>query len=172
MDILQTRVLIAGAGAVGGYIAARLHEKGVDTTLLTRPERHEQIVCRSLHIISPFGRFRKSVQAMISTQIKSTYDLVILACRAHLMPDVIEQVSDAVGPSTILLSLLDGGPNRAIVSNRFPANRVYDGLVEGRVRIDADGIPIPLSPATGRKTQPSQRHASTGSLRDARHLSC
>ncbi len=139
-DILKTRVLIAGAGAVDGCTAARLIEKGIDTTLMTRPERFEQIVVHGLRVTSPFGRFRKPVRGVVSAQLSKSYDLVIFACRAHLLPDAIQQAADAVGPNTFVLSLTGGGPNMEHLRRRYPADKSMGGIFEGRVRIDADGI--------------------------------
>ena len=133
-DVLKTCVLIAGAGAVGGYVAARLIEKGVDTTLMTRPERFEQIVVRALYVTSPFGRFRKPVYGLVSAQLSKPYDLVIFVCRAHLLTDAIQQAADAVGPNTFVLSLTDGGPNIEHLRRRFQADKAIEGIFEGVYR--------------------------------------
>ena len=140
MDIHNTRTLIVGAGAVGGIIAARLHEKGADVTLLTRPQRFEQIIVHGLRLASPYGRFRKPVPAIISSQIERPWDLIVLACRAHRMDEAITMAAKAIGPETVVVSLLDGGPHLAHLQRRLPNNPVLEGYFEGRVQLDIEGF--------------------------------
>lgn len=139
-DILKTRVMIAGAGAIGGYIAARLIEKGVATTVMTRPERFEQIVVHGLRLTSQYGRFWKPVRGVVSPQIDEPYDLVVIACRSHLLRDALDQAASAIGPSTFVLSLTDGGPNIEFLRRRCAPEKVMEGIAEGRILIDADGV--------------------------------
>jgi 2-dehydropantoate 2-reductase len=49
------RILIIGAGAVGGYFGARLQAAGRDITFLVRPKRAEQLRRTGLQVISPYG---------------------------------------------------------------------------------------------------------------------
>jgi 2-dehydropantoate 2-reductase len=49
------RILVVGAGAVGGYFGGRLMQAGRDVTFLVRAERAEQLKTRGLQIISPHG---------------------------------------------------------------------------------------------------------------------
>jgi 2-dehydropantoate 2-reductase len=140
MSLLNTKTLIVGAGAMGGYLAARLLEKGVDISLLTRSERYEQLLCRGLHVSSRYGRFGRHAPALISPEIKSPYHLVVFACRPHCLSEAADQVKAAVGPATIILSVVDGGPYLPFFNRRFPDNPGYEGMFEGRVFLDADQI--------------------------------
>ncbi len=49
------RILIAGAGATGGYFGGRLAEAGRDVRFLVRPGRAEQLRRDGLRIVSPHG---------------------------------------------------------------------------------------------------------------------
>ena len=49
------RILVVGAGAVGGYFGGRLTAAGRDVTFLVRAARAEQIKARGLRIVSPHG---------------------------------------------------------------------------------------------------------------------
>jgi 2-dehydropantoate 2-reductase len=137
---LHTKTLIVGAGANGGYLAARMIERGVDISLLTRPARYEHLLCRGLHVSSRFGRFGKPAPALVAAEIKSNYDLVIFACRSHRLLEAVEQAKTSVGPSTIILSLTDGGPHLPFFTGKFPNNTVIEGMFEGRLFMDADQI--------------------------------
>jgi 2-dehydropantoate 2-reductase len=137
---LQTKTLIVGAGANGGYLAARMIEKGVDISMLTRPARFEHLLCRGLHVSSRFGRFGKPAPALVYTEIKSSYDLVIFACRSHRLAEAVNQAAIAIGPATIILSLVDGGPHFPFLTGKFPKNTVFEGMLEGRLFMDADQV--------------------------------
>ena len=52
---MAMRILIVGAGAVGGYFGGRLAEAGRDVTFLVRPSRAKQLRQDGLRIISPHG---------------------------------------------------------------------------------------------------------------------
>jgi 2-dehydropantoate 2-reductase len=140
VSLHHTKTLIVGAGANGGYLAARMIEKGVDISMLTRPARFEHLLCRGLHVSSRFGRFGKPAPALVSAEIKSKYDLVIFACRSHRLVEAVNQAAIAVGPATIILSLVDGGPHLPFFTGKFPKNTVFEGMLEGRLFMDADQI--------------------------------
>lgn len=140
MDIRETSVLIAGASARGSYAAARLHELGADVTLLTRPSRAEQIVLRGLRITSPMGRFRRPVHAIVTTTGRAPVDVALLCCRAHMLIEALAEVAAVCGPKTVLLSVVDGGPHFDTLRRLLPQMRIIEGIFEGRLRIDVDGI--------------------------------
>lgn len=140
MAITDTRTLIVGGGSRGSVLAARLIEKGISVDLLTGAERQEHLTLRGVHLTSPFGRFRGNVSATVRPDSGAPYHLIVLAVRAHLLEDAIAGIDDHVSPSTIILSVVDGGPYLDGLQQRFPANRVYEGLLEGRLLMDADGI--------------------------------
>ncbi len=49
------RILVVGAGAIGGYFGGRLLEAGRDVTFLVRARRAAQLAKTGLVIRSPFG---------------------------------------------------------------------------------------------------------------------
>ena len=49
------KILILGAGAVGGYFGARLHQSGADVTFLLREPRAAKIRKEGLVVKSPKG---------------------------------------------------------------------------------------------------------------------
>ena len=49
------KILVVGAGAVGGYFGARLAQAGRDVTFLVRPSRAQHLRSEGLRIVSPHG---------------------------------------------------------------------------------------------------------------------
>src|SRR5437868_8600836 len=81
----QMRLLMLGAGAVGGYFGARLHEGGADVTFLVRPKRAALLRERGLRIHGVRGELQiKSPKLLISGEpVKETFDAIILSCKAY-----------------------------------------------------------------------------------------
>lgn len=140
MDIGQTSLLVVGAGAPGTYAAARLRELGAHVTVLTRKERAERITLHGLRVTSPMGRLRQPVPAIVTTTGHAPVDVALLCCRAHLLIEALSEVAAVCGPKTVLISLVDGGPHIDTLQRLLPHTRVIEGMFEGRLRLDADGI--------------------------------
>ncbi len=49
------RILVVGAGAIGGYLGARMLQAGCDVTFLVRPRRASELASAGLVIKSPNG---------------------------------------------------------------------------------------------------------------------
>jgi ketopantoate reductase len=54
------QILVAGAGAVGGYFGGRLTQANRDVTFLVRAKRAEEIKANGLQIVSPHGNVTNS----------------------------------------------------------------------------------------------------------------
>ena len=77
------RILILGAGAVGGYLGARLIEAGADITFLLREMRLNSIRKDGLIIKSELGDVSLKPKYITSERLKPNYDLVLITCKAY-----------------------------------------------------------------------------------------
>lgn len=134
------KILITGSGAIGGFIGARLIEGGANVSFLVSPERKMKLVTTGLHLISPYGRFKKPVHAITPDEIKSTFDLIISTVRAHKYWDTYGVASNAFSPETVLLPLVEGVDHFYEPVDAEPGQRLIGAVVEGRISLDADGI--------------------------------
>ena len=94
------RILILGAGAVGGYFGGKLAQSGADITFLVRPQRAEKLARSGLVIKSPLGDTQFPVRTVLQEAVRPDYDLVILSCKAYDLDASIASVGGAVGPDT------------------------------------------------------------------------
>jgi ketopantoate reductase len=133
-------VLVLGAGAKGRFIAARLHEKGVNVTIMSHAERCAEIALRGLHIQSFNGRFRRPVPAITSAEISNRFDVIVAACRSHMLADALDLAAPAMRAGTAILSLADGGPHLPFLRRRYTLRPVLEGIFEARLITDADGV--------------------------------
>src|SRR3954469_11567648 len=90
------RILILGAGGIGGYFGGRLVQSGADITFLVRPKRHQQLERDGLKIVSPLGDFTSRVRAIDASRLSADYDLVLLTCKAYDLDSAMDAIAPAV----------------------------------------------------------------------------
>jgi len=133
------KVLILGAGAVGGYFGGRLVQAGADVTFLVRPQRARRLAQAGLVIRSPLGDAEIQVRTVLEAAVRPDYDLVILSCKAYDLDASIASVGGAMGPNTLLLPLLNGMAHLARLERVFGRARVLGGTCYIASTLDADG---------------------------------
>ncbi|MFM2041721.1 MAG: 2-dehydropantoate 2-reductase [Pseudomonadota bacterium] len=138
------RILILGAGAVGGYFGGRLMEKGADVTFLVRPVRMRQLRESGLVVASPHGDIR--LPAQVARTARPGYDLVILACKAFDLDGAVEAIRPAVDAGAIVLPLLNGIRHLDVLDRAFGVARVAGGLCHIPITLDGEGVVRHLSP--------------------------
>ena len=140
------RVLVIGAGALGGYFGGRLAQAGRDVTFMVRSRRAEQLVRNGLQIISPKGNFAVTAPVLISGAPTDPFDLVLVALKSYSLDEAISQFAPAVGPETIILPVVNGISHLQSLAARFGAGRVLGGTAHISATLDADGRVIQLLP--------------------------
>lgn len=131
------RILMLGAGAIGGYFGGRLAAGGADVTFLVRPRRAAQLASNGLVIHSPRGDL--SLPVKTTERPEGPYDVVILSCKAYDLDDAMDSVAPAVGENTLLLPLLNGLRHLEQLDQRFGSKRVLGGLCQIGVTLTPEG---------------------------------
>jgi 2-dehydropantoate 2-reductase len=123
------RVLVVGAGAIGGYFGGRMLQAGRDITFLVRPRRAAELASAGLVIKSPNGDVTlKNPPTVQADAIKDKFDVVLLSCKAYDLADAIKSFAPAVGPQTAIIPLLNGMLHLDILDKEFGRERVLGGL--------------------------------------------
>lgn len=133
------RVLVVGAGAVGGYFGGRLVEKGENVTFLVRPKRQEQLRLDGLVIKSVHGDAQLDVQTITYGQCADPFDLILLSVKAYHLPEVLSSLDSYVSSNTTILPLLNGFAHFPVLQNRYGKERVLGGLCFIESTINAEG---------------------------------
>jgi len=121
------KILVLGAGAIGGYFGGRLVQAGGDVTFLVRDRRASQLQANGLVVRSPHGDFAMPVRTLLRSQLGAPFDLVLLTCKAYDLEAAIESVGPAVAASTCVLPLLNGVAHIERLVAAFGAARVAAG---------------------------------------------
>ncbi|SEM80747.1 ketopantoate reductase family protein [Lihuaxuella thermophila] len=122
------RVLVVGAGAVGGYFGGRLAEKGADVTFLVRERRKQQLDREGLIIKSVHGDTALRVKTLLPGQPDDPYDLILLSVKAYHLDQALDSLHHYVGEHTTILPLLNGISHIDTIGKRFGAEKVLGGL--------------------------------------------
>jgi 2-dehydropantoate 2-reductase len=137
------RLLILGAGAIGGSFGAWLAAAGVDVTFLVRPARAAALARDGLVLRSAFGDLTQPVA--VATEAGPGFDAVLLACKAYDLTGAIDTVAPAMRPGTVLLPLLNGLRHLDALDARFGRDAVLGGLCHIGTTLAPDGAVLHLN---------------------------
>jgi len=104
------KIVIAGAGAIGGYIGAKLAKAGADVVLFARGPHLRAMQERGLRVISPDGDFEVKVQTAGDLAAIGQADVVFLGVKAHGLTALAPTLRPLFGPDTAVVSTQNGIP--------------------------------------------------------------
>lgn len=137
------RILVLGAGAVGGYFGGRLAQAGsADVAFLVRPRRKAQLDQGGLVIESPAGDARLAVTALTAEDLPRAggWDIVLLTAKAYDLDAAIETIRPAMGEATAVLPLLNGLSHLDALAAAFGMPRVLGGLAQIQATLTEGGV--------------------------------
>ena len=121
------RILVLGAGAIGGYFGGRLAEAGTDVSFLVRPQRQRRLAEQGLVVKSSAGDIARKVQTVLAGGIQAPYDVVLLTCKAYDLDTALEAIAPAMGPKSVVIPMLNGLLHLDTLGQRFGRERVMGG---------------------------------------------
>ena len=141
------RILVVGAGAIGGYFGGRMLASGGDVTFLVRPRRASELAAAGLVIKSPNGDVTlKNPPTVQADRLAEKFDVVLLSCKAFDLGDAIKSFAPAVGPQTAIIPLLNGMLHLDMLDGKFGRERVLGGLCAIAVTLNEQREVVHLQP--------------------------
>ena len=141
------RILVVGAGAIGGYFGGRMLQAGRDVTFLVRPRRAAELAAAGLGIKSPNGDVTlKNPPAVQADKLTERFDVVLLSCKAFDLDDAITSFAPAVGPQSSIIPLLNGIKHLDVLDAKFGRERVLGGLCAIVVTLNEHREVVQLAP--------------------------
>jgi 2-dehydropantoate 2-reductase len=104
------RFLIVGAGAIGGYIGARMAHAGADVTLFARGPHLRAMQEHGVQVKSAEGDFVARPTIAGSLEKVGPVDVVFLGVKAHSLPQLAPHLKPVLGPETTVVSTQNGIP--------------------------------------------------------------
>ncbi len=142
------RILVVGAGAVGGYFGGRLAQAGRDVTFLVRERRAAQLQT-GLHIHSPHGDATVPVILLTAADLQREprpFDIILLGTKSYSLAAAMDDIAPAIGPGTAIVPLLNGMRHLDELSARFGPQQVLGGSVRIIADLTDDGTVEQLTP--------------------------
>jgi len=134
------KILVLGAGGIGGYFGGRLLQAGAAVTFLVRENRRQQLREHGLRIESQYGDATLEVDAKLQSEIAADYDLILLTCKAYDLASAIDTISPAVSRSTAILPLLNGIAHIGLLNERFGRDKVLGGTAKIQVTLTPERV--------------------------------
>ncbi|MGZ4825395.1 MAG: 2-dehydropantoate 2-reductase, partial [Terriglobales bacterium] len=104
------KFLVAGAGAVGAYIGAKMARAGLDVTLFARGKQLQAIQQYGVRVRSAQGDFEAHPKTTADLEQAGTFDVVFLTVKAHSLPQLAPRLKSVIGPQTSVVSTQNGIP--------------------------------------------------------------
>jgi len=136
------KILVLGAGGIGGFFGGRLAEAGVDTTFVVRPKRREQIARDGLVIESPNGNARVAARTVLAEELKPGYDAILFTCKAYDLDSAMDAVAPAMDGRAVLVPMLNGISHLERLDARFGAAQVMGGVAQINATLRRDGTVV------------------------------
>lgn len=137
----MTRVLVVGAGAMGGLFGGLLAEGGLDVTLLDPWAEHVAAIrARGLRVVGVGGDRDIRVKAATSAAEITSADIVLFQCKAFANRAAAESVRHLFGTGAVAVSFQNGLGNEAALAAVLGAEHVLGGLTAQAGLVEAPGV--------------------------------
>jgi 2-dehydropantoate 2-reductase len=104
------KICIFGAGAIGGYMGAKLAQAGADVSLVARGPHLKAMRENGLRLIEEANETTVQVTASDDAADLGPQDYVIVTLKAHSVPPVVDKMKPLIGENTTIVSGVNGVP--------------------------------------------------------------
>jgi len=139
------KLLVAGPGAVGGFLAARLSEAGHEVTILARSGRAARLRDDGLRLADPSGPRTLRLPVVTAAELTAGWDAILLAVKSAALDEVIADIAPAVEPATVIIPFLNGMGHLDALGSKFGA-AVLGGVLKVVTQLADDGTVQVLAP--------------------------
>ncbi|MGB1388198.1 MAG: 2-dehydropantoate 2-reductase [Paracoccaceae bacterium] len=104
------KICVFGAGAIGGYMGAKLAQAGADVSLVARGPHLAAMQANGLRLVEESGEITVPVRAEEDPAALGEQDYVIVTLKAHSVPPVVGRMAPLIGENTTVVSGVNGLP--------------------------------------------------------------
>jgi 2-dehydropantoate 2-reductase len=133
------KILVLGAGAIGGYIGGWLASVGADVTFLLRGKRLAHIREHGLTVESTHGNLHLPVKTVSAAELKPEHDLLLVACKSYDLDEAMDAAQPGLAPHGAVLPILNGMTHIDTLNQRLGRERVLGGTTRIATNLDPDG---------------------------------
>lgn len=123
------KLVMVGAGGVGGYFGGRLAQKGFPIHFLVRPKTKQAILEKGLRIESIDGdALLEQLSVTDQPETLGIADIVLIAVKAWHLEEVAKQIEPIVGEQTVVVPLLNGVESARVLRSNLKQGKVVGGM--------------------------------------------
>ena len=106
------KIAVVGAGAIGGFLGAKLSIAGEDVTFIARNQNLATIQANGFRLVLEDGTEQHAPQARAVQNMADAgpEDVVLITVKAHQVADLLPGLSALIGPDTMVVSMINGIP--------------------------------------------------------------
>ena len=104
------KICVFGAGAIGGYMGAKLAQAGAEVSLVARGPHLAAMQANGLRLVEKDNEVTVPVTASDDPADIGPQDYVIVTLKAHSVPPVVSKMAPLIGPNTTIVSGVNGVP--------------------------------------------------------------
>ena len=104
------KICVVGAGAIGGFVAAELALAGEQVTVVARGAQLDAIRAGGLRLVRDGEERVAHPRALAEPAGAGAQDVVILAVKAHSLPELASRLGPLFGPDTTVVTMVNGIP--------------------------------------------------------------
>ncbi|HUK60927.1 MAG TPA: ketopantoate reductase family protein [Stellaceae bacterium] len=134
------RILVLGAGAIGGYFGGRLAEAGADVTFLVRARRKAELDKGGLIVKSATGDISLRPKTLAAGGAAAPFDVVLLSCKSYDLASAIEAVAPYMANDSAVVPLLNGLRHLDTLADALGRERVMGGACYIGATLDGEGV--------------------------------
>ena len=143
---MSNRMIVIGAGPIGGIIGGRLARAGQDITFVDIDKEHVAAIReKGLQVAVPDGPFNVKIKILFPYEIQGKFDIGCVAVRSNYTPDALKTVLPHLADNGLLVSMQNGinppllqekvGPDRTIgMAIRMGSRKVAPGQLHTTTR--------------------------------------
>lgn len=140
-ETYSPKIVVIGAGAMGGLFGGMLCEGGLDVTLLDNNKDHvDTINASGLKIVGYGGDRYIKINATTDPKDAGVGDVVIVQCKALHTIEAVNASLSVFGDHTTVVSFQNGIGNEEVIADVIGENRVIGGLTAQGATVEASGI--------------------------------
>lgn len=139
------RIVVMGAGSVGGYYGALLARAGHEVAFIARGRHLRALGGHGLEIQSPHGSFRLDAVATDDPSTLEPPDLLLLTVKTYHLVEAADQIRPLVGLHTAVLTLQNGVESPYLLAERLGRERVLPGVTWIESSLERPGLIVQRS---------------------------
>ena len=132
------KILILGAGGIGGFFGGYLQQSGADVTFLVRPKRKDLLLKNGLKVISPLGNLKLKPNLVLAKELTPIYDIILISCKTYDLDQAILDLKLTKGKG-VIIPFLNGMTHLKKLDKEFGSDNVMGGVAHISSTINQNG---------------------------------